>query len=288
MAEQAGLRVIVYSNFEIPYRLLAGWVERHGHRLLLVVTTPGPTTRRSVLYRGVVAASPPERDILITTRMKRPAPLIRSLAPDLILSFSFPYRIPPEITTIPRIGAFNLHPAPLPHYRGPNPGRMFYDDAPAVGATLHRTEADFDTGAILSKQERPMPAELTRESVLNAWIEVVNAAIEEGLQRAIQGEPGTPQDGGQATYAAPYTDAEHWLDWSLPRRTLQCRATALNLFGREAKAAIAGQDYLIDRVTALPEPASAPPGTLLDRSGDDFTLCAGDGLVRATVAGAAT
>ena len=64
--------------------------------------------------------------------------MIAALAPDLIVSATYPHRIPPEVTAIPRYGAVNLHPSPLPRGRGPNPQRLIYEGDPIIGGTLHR------------------------------------------------------------------------------------------------------------------------------------------------------
>src|SRR5690348_11734987 len=93
-----GLKVILYTMLPPVLPLLRAWATRHGYRIPLVVTTPGPASRRNTSYRDIVAMLPPEQDILVATRMRRPIPLLESLAPDLIVSAGFPYRIPPEVT----------------------------------------------------------------------------------------------------------------------------------------------------------------------------------------------
>jgi methionyl-tRNA formyltransferase len=229
--------------------------------------------------------APPEQEVLVTTRPRRLAPIISELNPDLVLSFSFPYRIPPEVTAIPRYGAVNLHPAPLPLYRGPNPIRMVYDGHPTVGAALHRTEEEFDTGVIYSMHERPMPEDVTRENVFAVWGETMALALDEGVRGAVSGEPGQAQDHSRASYAAEFTDEELWLDWNLPARLLQCRATALTFFG-DAKAAIGGKPCIVRRVIPLPGVAvPAPAGVVLARTEGTVTLCAADGVVQVEVVG---
>jgi methionyl-tRNA formyltransferase len=282
--EVRGLRVVAFSVIPPAYQAIREWAAHYDHKLVLLITTPGPTTRRSTTYRDIVSMSPPEQDILITTRLKRTARFIKELSPDLILSFTFPYRIPPEVTSIPRFGAVNLHPAPLPLYRGPNPMRMIYDGHPTLGATLHRTEEDFDTGVIFSRHERPMPRDVTFENVFAVWRETMTRALDEGVRRAVAGEPGIPQDHSQASHAAQFTEQEHWLDWNLPVRLLQCRATALTFFD-SARATIDGKPYTVQRVTPLPNvPAPAAPGTVLARADGAFILCAADGVVQVQVA----
>lgn len=285
----SGLRIVAFNTIPDAYRLTAAWVARHGHTMTLLVTTPGPPARRSTTYRETVALAPPEQEIAITTRPRRLVPIIAALAPDLIICASFAYRIPPEATAIPRLGAVNLHPAPLPRYRGPNPLRQIYAGEASLGATLHRIAPEFDAGPILGQVLRPIPEDATVGAVRVLLNEVIAAAFEEGLARAIAGEPGIPQDEEQATYAAAYTEAEYWLDWRESRATLQRRATGLNFFGPTAKATIAGQAYVIGNVTPLPDHGTPDaPGAILDREGQTFTLAVGDGAVVVAVEEAVT
>jgi methionyl-tRNA formyltransferase len=279
-----GLRIVTFNVLPPAYGLVARWAEEHGHTIALVVTTPGPSTRRTPSYSGVVAMAPPGIDVLVTTRLRRVAlPLIRALRPDLIVSLTFPYRIPPEITAIPRYGAVNLHPAVLPSYRGPNVARPIYEGAAEIGATLHWTAEEYDNGRILSQCTAPLPEDVTEEVVMALWIPLMMRAFAEGVARAIAGDPGTPQDHARATYAAPFTEGEHWLDWAETKYTLQRKAIALNLFGSSAaKAQIAGEPYRVQRVEALPDADTVSPGVVLDRTEGGFVIGVADGAVRVT------
>lgn len=279
---ERGLKVIAYCVLPPAYQMVRAWAERNGHRLVLVVTTPGPPARRSTGYREIVTASPPEQDILVTTRPRRTSPLIAALQPDLVLSFTFPYRLPAEVLSAARLGAVNLHPAPLPRYRGPNPLRALYDGWPTLGAALHRTEAEFDTGPILSLHERPVPADATVETIFRVWSEAMDAALEEGTRRAAAGDAGEAQDETLATYAAPFTEDEHWLDWTLPAALLQLRTVALNMLGPQARAWIGGEAYTLQRVTPTAERSPEAPGAVLRQDGDEFTICAADAVAQVT------
>jgi len=276
------LRIVTFNVLPLAYGLVARWAEENGHTLALVVTTPGPSTRRTPSYRELVAMVPPGGDVLVTTRLRRVAlPLIRELRPDLIVSFTFPYRIPPEITAIPRYGAVNLHPTVLPAYRGPNVARPIYEGFGQIGATLHWTEAEYDTGRILSQHAAPLPEAVTAEAVYALWAPLMTRAFAEGVARAIAGDPGIPQDHAHTTYAAPFTDEEHWLDWTEASHTLLRKVTALNLFGPlSAKAWIAGEAYRIGRVEALTDRRAPAPGIVLDRTENGFVVGTGDGAVR--------
>lgn len=286
-----GVRIAALVVEPIAYRLVADWAERHGHRIVLLVTTPGPPRSRANRdYLDLVAAVPPGQDVLISTRMRTTvAPALAVVAPDLLVSFTFPHRIPREVVALPRFGAVNLHPTPLPAYRGPNPRRMLFDGAQTVGAALHRIEEGFDAGAILACRERPLPAAATPERVLDVWLGVLAEALEDGARRALAGQWGEPQDEAAATYAAPFTDEERRLDWRWPAAMLARRALALSLFRPEAVATIDGEPAAIRRVTPRlgPSPVTAP-GTMLERSGDRLVVAVGDGAVVVETAGRPT
>jgi methionyl-tRNA formyltransferase len=281
-APTTGLRIVTMNFLPPVYQLVARWAAQMGHTIVLVVTTPGPPARPTPMYADVVAMATANRhETLVTTRMRRTAaPVIAALRPDIVLSGTFPYRLPPEITSIPRMGAVNLHPTPLPTYRGPNPVRAIYDGAPTLGATLHRTESEFDTGPILSKKEAPMPAVVTPAAILAVWPGLWYGALAEGMERLIAGEPGERQDESNASYGAQFTEADAQLDWREPMAVLQRRSTALNMVRVPgARAEIDGRAYRIERVEpATEQTVVREPGTILQRTDDGFLIAVGDGV----------
>src|SRR5689334_3143526 len=86
-------------------------LESLGQQILLVVVTPGPAARPTQAYKDVVATIRPGTDVLVTSHIKRLAKLLRGLEPDLICVTGFPWRLPPELITLPRLGSINTHPA---------------------------------------------------------------------------------------------------------------------------------------------------------------------------------
>lgn len=272
------LRIVTFNILPLAYQLLTRWIHENGHKHVLAVTTPGPTTRPTPVYKGIVESAPRNVDILVTTRLRNVAtPLIRTLEPDLILCFSFPYKLTPELISIPKIGAVNLHPAVLPAYRGPNVFRMFYDDWHEYGITIHWMVAEFDTGNILSQGRAAMPEEIDADAIMENWVKIGDKALSEGMAKAIAGDPGTAQDNSQATYAAPYEEEEKWLDFTETRRTLQLKHMGLT---GEAKARIDGEVYVIKSLQPVPErDSSGEPGQILDRNDDSLIIQAGDGAL---------
>jgi len=276
------LRIVTFNILPIAYQLLTRWIHENGHKHILAVTTPGPTTRPTPDYKGIVDSAPRNVDILVTTRLRKVAtPLIRALEPDLIMCFSFPYRLTPELISIPKIGAVNLHPAVLPAYRGPNVFRMFYEDWHEYGVTIHWMDAEFDTGNILSQAKAPIPEEINPDAIMGNWLKIGYEALEEGMAKAIAGEPGTQQDDSQATYAAPYTEDELWLDWNDTVRDLQLKHMGLT---GQAKAKIDGKAYAITSLQKSENRENGEAGRILSQDDSQFVIQVADGTVEVQVA----
>ena len=76
---------------------------------------------------------------------------------DLVLVQTFPYKIPESCLAQPRLGCYNLHPGPLPGYRGPDP--VFWvlkNEESHTAMTLHKMEKDYDTGPIVVCEPIPI------------------------------------------------------------------------------------------------------------------------------------
>src|ERR687893_1528033 len=152
-------RIVVFTN--IPggtiYSLVNEVVRPLGHRVVGVVTSPGPKRRRSPTYLEVVAAVPPGVDVIVSNHPERWAAMLAPLRPDLIISCGFPWRIPAEVLALPRLGAINFHDALLPRHRGPNAtGWAFRMGDAETGVPIHRLTPEFDTGEILAQARIPI------------------------------------------------------------------------------------------------------------------------------------
>ncbi len=92
---------------------------------------------------------------------------IKSLSPDLIISAYFNQILKPDIISIPKIGALNIHPGWLPAYRG----AMCYfwilkNGEDRGGVTVHWIDEGIDTGAILARKSFLLKPGMTQQRVL--------------------------------------------------------------------------------------------------------------------------
>ncbi len=277
------MRIVYFTNQgpEVAGAVI-GMLEQLGQRVPLLVTTPGPLARRSEGYKATVARLPPNQDVLVTNHINRLPALLAGLAPDLILVTGFPWKLPPALLALPRLGAINVHPALLPAYRGPNP--LFWqimNGETQTGLTVHRMEPEFDTGPILAQRAIPIEPEDDIDSLYPKLLPLGAALIPEALALVAAGAPGTPQPAEGASYAPLSTKADRWLDWSRPAAQLHNQVRA---WGQEgALGEIDGQRFLARRAHAVPLPAGLLParaGTLLAHDAEGMLVRAGeDGLL---------
>jgi methionyl-tRNA formyltransferase len=277
------MRIVTMNAFLPGYANIAGWAEEQGHEIVLVVTPPaGASDRYDVAAPPFVLGLPRTTDVLVTSKLRTvAAPVIAALEPDLVISGAFPRLIPAEILKIPTYGAVNLHPSVLPAGRGPNPARLVYEGATTVGATLHRTEAEFDTGAILSQRERPLPDNLTGPAIFQAWGEMLREVLTEGAARALAGEPGSPQDPALASEAPMFTPEEQVLRLSDPGAALVRKSAALNVIEARTKVIVAGTKQSVRRIELVSAgEESSQAGEIITYHTDGWTVRSGDGVVR--------
>ncbi|HEY7349889.1 MAG TPA: methionyl-tRNA formyltransferase [Ktedonobacterales bacterium] len=252
-------------------------LEQLGQRVLLVVTTPGPAARRTDAYKELVANIRSDLDVLVTSHMRQLPALLKGLEPDLIFVTGFPWRLPPDLLALPRLGSVNTHPALLPRYRGPNPVFWhFMNGETQGGLTMHRMDAEFDTGPILAQRAFEITPDDDLDSFFVKLFTAGGEMIVEALTKVAASDPGTPQPTEGASYAPLPTDTERWLDWS--RSAAQLR-NQIRAWGQEgAKATVEGQTLVARRarvVSLSPALELAQPGKLLEESPEGILIRAG-------------
>lgn len=144
---------------------------------------------------------------------------LASAAPDVLLSWFYPRRIPEAVLALAARGAFGAHPSLLPRLRGPDPyfWALFHGET-ETGVTLHRLEREYDTGAIIEQVRVPIDA---RD---NAW-RLAKRLDGPGLrlmiacaERLAAGEAleGAAQDAALASDAPAPSEEQLSIDWQRP------------------------------------------------------------------------
>lgn len=120
---------------------------------------------------------------------------------DLGVGFLYPHKIPEKEVAGGRRWV-NLHPAPLPEYRGRN---VFYhailNGDGEFGATIHYMDKDYDTGDVIEVSGFPIPDTCTAEDLMYRSWEECTYLLKKWLPRLLKGSvPAAPQDHSRARY----------------------------------------------------------------------------------------
>ena len=137
--------------------------------------------------------------------------LIRDFDPDLVISFSCPYKIGKELLTIPRIGSMNVHSSLLPAYAGVCTYiHVLADGQPVTGVTVHEMVSRFDAGRILAQEEVPIGPRTSVFALFATQCDIAGTllydAVRETLDAGTMG--GHEQDFGQRTYRGEPTRSD--------------------------------------------------------------------------------
>ncbi|HMQ29547.1 MAG TPA: formyltransferase family protein [Chloroflexaceae bacterium] len=212
---------------------------------------------------------------------------LATLRPDLVVVACWSWRLPRELLAVPRLGALNLHPSPLPELRGPEPLFWAFQEGRArTAVTLHWMDEGLDTGEIALQRPLDLPAGL-------GWDEA--EAMAAALGAELLGEavpllsagalPRRPQGPGGSFRAAP-RPADFAIDvaWPAERAFRFMRGTAA--WGRSYTVALPGATLRLG--TAL---SYEPAGTLAgpyEQTGGLARVRMAPGVLVATVAGPAS
>ncbi|HEY7165096.1 MAG TPA: formyltransferase family protein [Candidatus Binatia bacterium] len=128
-----------------------------------------------------------------------------------------------------RVKVINIHPAPLPRYRGahPLPWQILRGEIQSA-VTFHLADTDLDAGPILDQA----PFRIEPSDNYGSVLEKVLAAIRASAGRVFcEFSSGhlvpVPQNHGEATYVAKRAPHDGWIEWTLASRYIRNFVRAL-------------------------------------------------------------
>jgi methionyl-tRNA formyltransferase len=277
------LRIVLFMRDPAGggYRRAQDVISRMGHRLVGVLTAPGPRGRRSTGHVDFIPQTPANVDIIVSNFPSRWAAMLAPLRPDLIVILGFSWKVPEDVRRLPRLGTVNMHGALLPRYRGRGDWAlqwMLRNDEPEYGVTYHWADGDWDTGPILVQGGFPIEDDDDALSLFEKAKDTIIELLPTAIEMAARGEPGTPQpDGG--FYVEPIEPEWQQIDWSRPARAVHNQVRGW--WGQGAVGLIDGTPTRVLKTQLLAASNGPhPPGAVLDRDGATLTIQCGDGPLR--------
>lgn len=152
---------------------------------------------------------------------------------DILLNVHSLYRICPEVIQAARVGAFNLHPGPLPGYSGLNvPSWAVYNEEPTHAVTIHHITGKIDAGHIVYDTRFPLTSKDTGFTVsvtcVQKGLELIKRLLNEVSHDPLS-IPSRPQDLSQRTYyKRNQIPGKGFIQWSEPAHKIDAFVRACN------------------------------------------------------------
>ena len=279
------LRIVFAGTPEFAARHLQALLDA-GHPVVGVYTQPDrPAGRGQKLMPSPVKQLASQHNIPLFQPSSLRDPMaqaeLAALRPDLLLVVAYGLILPQAVLDIPRLGCINSHASLLPRWRGAAPiQRAIQAGDGESGVTLMQMEAGLDTGPMLCKVSTPICAEDTAGSLHDRLAELGAQAMVAAIGPLVRGElRGEKQDDSLATYAHKLNKDEARIDWQQPATELDRQIRAFNPWPI-SHAQLDGETVKV--LSAVPEQASGPAGTILSANKDGLTVACGEGALRLT------
>ena len=201
----------------------------------------------------------------------------RSLKPELVLSMYYRAMIPDEVLEVPRLGAYNIHGALLPKYRGRAcVNWAVLNGETKTGTTLHVMTHFADRGDIVDQQAVPIEFDDTAHDVFLKVVEASRVVIERQLPALEAGTaPRRAQDESQATKFGRRRPEDGEIDWNKSAVEIYNLVRAVTHPFPGAFTDIDGRKMFVWK--ARPLEGSAAPKEIVSKS--PFLVGTGSGLL---------
>jgi methionyl-tRNA formyltransferase len=213
---------------------------------------------------------------------------LRASGVQLLLNIHSLYVVDAEVLDAPQLGAYNLHPGPLPERAGLNaPSWALYEGDEVHGVTLHRMTPGVDEGAIAFEERFPVGPGDTALKLITECVRRGLPLVESLLDLAERGEPipAHPQDLARRRWFSAGPPENGRLTWDRSARQVAdfVRACDYGPFPSPwgfPRCEAGGREVAIVVAQALPEEADAEAGTVAAGDEGAVLVAAADAWVR--------
>lgn len=288
MAEQhpSKLRLVMMGTgpFAVPlFRALFGT----RHTVAALVTQPVRASRagrasinpmREVAHEHGTPVLDPESVNTDPARVE-----LRGLSPDLFVVADYGQILSAETLSVARLGGVNLHGSLLPKYRGAAPiNWALYHGETETGVTVIHMTPRVDAGPTLAQRRTPIGPEENAVELERRLAELGAPLICQAIDDLAAGriEP-IAQNASLASPARRLRKTDGAIDWSRPAQAVKNQVRALEPWpktytfwhraGGEVLRLILGRTSVQTNIQA------APPGTVVQATGDELVVATGSG-----------
>jgi UDP-4-amino-4-deoxy-L-arabinose formyltransferase/UDP-glucuronic acid dehydrogenase (UDP-4-keto-hexauronic acid decarboxylating) len=206
---------------------------------------------------------------------------IRGFEADLLVVAGCGQRLREPVRRAARLGAINVHPSLLPHYRGKEPlFWMVLHGESRAGVTVHVMTDALDEGPILFQGDLAVPPRATARSLAKLVDEAACRLVPEIVACARSGllpRGRSPADPGSHH---PALNVGHGrVGWAQSAMQIDRHVRACTGY-IDPYALVRGVKLVIEEAEPMPQTCAARPGEIVAREGNALVVAAGDGCVR--------
>ncbi|MEX0701998.1 MAG: methionyl-tRNA formyltransferase [Planctomycetales bacterium] len=210
---------------------------------------------------------------------------LRKLEADVFVVAAYGQILSPELLSIPKWGAINLHASLLPKYRGAAPVQYaVWMGETETGVTIFRIEPRLDAGPILAVARTPIEPKETAGELEKRLAALAAPLLLNTLGRIETGNvEELPQDRSAVTKAPRLKKSDGRIDWSLPPERIERHVLAMQPWPTPYSFLVThGHDplrLLVLEVEPVEWSPSVAPGTVVEVTRDWLVVQAGHGAV---------
>jgi methionyl-tRNA formyltransferase len=257
-----------------------------GDEIACVVVDPGDTGEDGwqPSLRRIAAASGDRIEAPLNLNDPAFVEILRSLAPDILVSIQAAQIMRRPLLETPRLGAVNLHFGPLPRYRGVAPiAWAIINGETETAVTLHTIDPGIDSGPILASAPVTIGRDETARSLYDRCTQAAVDLFGAEWPRIRRGDlDGRPQTGTALYYN------RHSIDFS--RRAISWQRDARDVANwirafifpplQLPHVTVAGSPIEVGAVGWDREPHAGRPGEVLEVADGHMVVAAPGGRVR--------
>lgn len=191
-----------------------------GHEIMAVFTrAPKPVGRKKVLTPSPVHAWADARGIPVFHNVRE-----YDMHPDMVVVVSYGAILRDNV--LDSAPCINIHPSPLPKYRGPSPIRTaIYNGDSASAVCLMQITAELDAGAVYMRRAFEIGENDTNETIEARVSEIGGEMLVEYLANPAEFVP-VPQH-GTPTFTRKFTGDDEIIDWTCAPRKIHNQIRAI-------------------------------------------------------------
>jgi len=261
------------------------------HEVLALVTRPTPQAKgREKASLNPMRDLAEERGLAIyapeSINTEEAKAKLREWNADLFVVCDYGQILSRSALGIAPLGGINLHASLLPKYRGAAPiNWAILAGEQETGITVIHMTPRLDGGPCLVVTRTPIGPEETQPELEQRLSEMGVTAVLDAIEQLAKWDRvssiGSRQPADQVTKAPRLAKTDGQIDWTKSAAYIQRQVRALKpwptTFTHWLRPGGEPLRVIVDRVTVLPEPAGAEPGTVVISDGQQLVVATGEG-----------